>query len=183
MFLEPVLRGRTRLGDDVVRDGDLDLISAPLDYLGVNYYRPLYVPRVPPELPVTAVGWPVVPSGLRELLVGLRDTYPGLPPLYITENGAAYDDEVGPDGWVDDPLRVDYLHSHLLALHEAIEAGVDVRGYFLWTLLDNFEWAEGYSKRFGIVHVDHTDQTRRPKTSAHWYGQVARTGAVPRPGP
>ncbi|MGN9909114.1 GH1 family beta-glucosidase [Phytohabitans sp. LJ34] len=183
MFLEPILRGESRLPDDLVHAGDLDLISAPIDYLGVNYYRPLYVPRVPPELPVTAVGWPVVPSGLRDLLVGLRDTYPDLPPVYITENGAAYDDEVGPDGWVDDPLRVAYLHAHLLALHEAIEAGVDVRGYFLWTLLDNFEWAEGYSKRFGIVHVDHADQTRRPKTSAHWYGQVARTGAVPQPGP
>jgi beta-glucosidase len=208
MFLEPVLRGESRLGD-VVRDGDLDLISAPIDFLGVNYYRPLYVvkgprdvvkgardvvegardvvegPRavVPAGLPVTAVDWPVVPSGLRDLLLDLRDRYPDLPPVYITENGAAYDDEVGPDGWVDDPLRVAYLHSHLLALHEAIEAGVEVRGYFLWTLLDNFEWAQGYSKRFGIVHVDHADQARRPKTSAHWYGQVARTGAVPRPGP
>ncbi|GAA4169959.1 GH1 family beta-glucosidase [Phytohabitans flavus] len=188
MFLEPVLRGRSRLGADLVRDGDLDLISAPIDYLGVNYYRPLYVtagPRavVPPGVPVTAVDWPIVPSGLRDLLVGLREAYPDVPPIHITENGAAFDDEVGPDGSVDDPARVAYLHSHLLALHEAIEAGVDVRGYFVWTLLDNFEWAEGYAKRFGIVRVDQADLTRRPKASAHWYGQVARTGAVPRPGP
>ena len=130
-------------------------------------------------MPVTAVGWPVEPDGLRDLLVGLRAACPALPPVYLTENGAAYPDEIAADGTVHDPLRVAYLHRHLLALHEAIAAGVDVRGYFVWTLLDNFEWAEGYAKRFGIVYVDYADQRRVPKTSAHWFGRVARANAVP----
>jgi beta-glucosidase len=130
-------------------------------------------------VPVTSVDWPVQPDGLRQLLVGLRATYPSLPPVYITENGAAYDDEVSADGTVDDPLRVSYLHRHLLALREAISAGVDVRGYFVWTLMDNFEWAEGYAKRFGIVYVDYADQRRVPKSSAHWLARVARTNTVP----
>jgi beta-glucosidase len=200
LFLDPVLRGAyppdvvEQLGGpsalDHVLPGDLELIGAPIDFLGVNYYRRMLVRSAPaghlraevvlPDgVPVTAVDWPVQPDGLRELLVGLRAGYPSLPPIYVTENGAAYDDEVGSDGTVHDPLRVDYLHRHLLALHEAIAAGVDVRGYFVWTLLDNFEWAEGYAKRFGIVHVDYADQRRVPKTSGHWLGRVARTNGVP----
>jgi beta-glucosidase len=195
LFLDPVLRGAYPPGTvgelDVVQAGDLDLIGAPIDFLGINYYRPLIVRAAsdghlraaivrPDGVPVTAVGWPVQPDALRELLVGLRDDYPRLPPVFITENGAAYPDEVSADGIVHDPLRVSYLHRHLLTLHEAISTGVDVRGYFVWTLLDNFEWAEGYAKRFGIVHVDHADQRRTPKTSARWYAQVARGNAVPR---
>jgi beta-glucosidase len=121
----------------------------------------------------------VQPDGLREVLTGLRDTYPDLPPVYITENGAAYEDVVGSDGTVDDPARVDYLHRHLHALHAAIAAGVDVRGYFVWTLLDNFEWAEGFAKRFGIVYVDYSDLRRIPKASAGWFGQVAASNTVP----
>jgi beta-glucosidase len=194
LFLDPVLRGAYPPGTigelDVVRPGDLDLIGAPIDLLGINYYRPLIVRAAsdshlraeivrPDGVPVTAVGWPVQPDAMRELLVGLREDYPGLPPVFITENGAAYPDEVSADGSVHDPLRVSYLHQHLLALHGAMSAGVDVRGYFVWTLLDNFEWAEGYAKRFGIIHVDHADQRRTPKTSARWYARVARDNAVP----
>jgi beta-glucosidase len=194
MFLEPVLgRGYPPEATGpaaAVRDGDLDLIGAPVDFLGVNYYRririkagpdgPLHTELVIPDgVPVTAVGWPVQPAGLRDLLVSLRDTYPGLPPVYVTENGAAYPDQISADGTVHDPLRVEYLHRHLLALHEAIAAGVDVRGYFAWTLMDNFEWAEGYAKRFGLLYVDYADQRRIPKTSAGWYGRVARDNTVP----
>ncbi|GIF69161.1 beta-glucosidase [Asanoa ishikariensis] len=195
LFLEPILTGAYPPGlldSSFVAPGDLELISAPLDFLGVNYYRRVLVRAVPdghlraetvlpPNTPVTSVGWPVQPEGLRDLLVGLSARHPGLPPIYITENGAAYPDVVGADGQVHDPLRVDYLHRHLLALRSAIEAGVDVRGYFVWTLIDNFEWAEGFTARFGIVYVDHTDQSRVPKTSAGWYGQVARSNAVPPP--
>jgi beta-glucosidase len=197
LFLEPVLHGEypadvlEQLGGfDFVQDGDLALAGAPIDFLGINYYRrmlvqaadsgPLRAKIVLPEgVPVTSVDWPVQPDGLRELLVGLRDTYPELPPVYITENGAAYDDVPAADGSVDDPLRVDYLHRHLLAMHEAISAGVDVRGYFVWTLMDNFEWAEGFAKRFGVVYVDYATQARTPKASAGWLGGVARTNTVP----
>jgi beta-glucosidase len=197
LFLDPVLRGSypedvlERLGAfEWVQDGDLPLISAPIDFLGINYYRrmlvqasetgPLFAKTVLPEgVPVTSVDWPVQPDGLREVVADLTATYDGLPPLYITENGAAYDDVPAADESVDDPLRVDYLQGHLLALHQAIQDGVDVRGYFVWTLLDNFEWAEGFAKRFGVVHVDYATQQRTPKTSAGWLGQVARYNAVP----
>jgi beta-glucosidase len=194
MFLEPVLRGgypsEATGPAAAARDGDLALIGAPVDFLGVNYYRririragadgPLRAELVLPDgVPVTAVGWPVQPGGLRDVLVGLRDTYPGLPPVYVTENGAAYPDQVSADGAVRDPLRIDYLHRHLIAVHEAIAAGVDVRGYFAWSLMDNFEWAEGYRKRFGLLYVDYADQRRIPKSSAGWYGRVARDNTVP----
>ncbi|HET6297925.1 MAG TPA: GH1 family beta-glucosidase [Kribbella sp.] len=190
LFLDPVLRGVYPVQLDCVEDGDLELISAPIDFLGINYYRRILVRAAPtgdqraetilPEgVPVTAVNWPVQPDGLREVLVDLHTTYEELPPVYITENGAAYDDVPAEDGTVDDPQRVDYLQTHLAALRTAIAAGVDVRGYFVWTLLDNFEWAEGYAKRFGIVHVDYATQTRTPKTSAGWLGRVARANALP----
>jgi beta-glucosidase len=172
-FLDPVLRGAYPSEMPGVRDGDLALIGAPIDFLGVNYYRRMLVHDgavvLPSGVPVTNVGWPVQPDGLRELLLGLRADYPGLPPVYITENGAAVD---------DDAVRVAYLRAHLLALREAIAAGVDVRGYFCWTLMDNFEWAEGYSARFGLVEVDFATQRRTPRASAHWYGAVARTNIV-----
>ena len=169
-----------------MEDGDLKLISAPIDFLGINYYRRILVQAtatghetvLPEGVPVTTVNWPVQPDGLREVLVGLQGAY-DLPPVYITENGAAYDDVPAEDGTVDDPQRVDYLRGHLAALRTAIAAGVDVRGYFVWTLLDNFEWAEGFAKRFGIVHVDYATQTRTPKSSAVWLGQVARGNALP----
>jgi beta-glucosidase len=188
MFLEPVLRGvyppEAAGPSAAVRDGDLALIAAPVDFLGINYYRrmlvraapepPLYAEVVlPAGAPLTMCGWPVQPDGLRDLLVGLHAGYPGLPPIFITENGAAYPESD------DDPRRVDYLRRHLHALHDAITAGVDVRGYFVWTLIDNFEWADGYATKFGIVRVDRADQSRVPRSSAHWYGQVARENGLP----
>ena len=173
-----------------LQDGDLATIAAPLDFLGVNYYFPSRVRAAPyaqddpalrtaddlgtldvisPDEELTAMGWPVDPAGLTRLLGWLRDSYPTLPPVYITENGRACDDVVSPDGRVDDPDRVRYLDGHLRAVVDAIEAGVDVRGYYCWSLLDNFEWGEGYAKRFGLVHVDFATQQRTPKASFHWF--------------
>jgi beta-glucosidase len=164
-----------------VREGDLAIISADLDALGVNYYNPARLSALTggpmpfrrekiPGYPVTAFGWPVIPSGLSELLTGLRDRYDrALPPVYITENGCSTDDEPAPDGTVDDQARISYLDGHVRALREAMTAGVDVRGYFVWSLLDNFEWAQGYRQRFGIVHVDFATQRRTPKASFGWY--------------
>jgi len=173
-----------------LHDGDLATIAAPLDFLGVNYYFPSRVRAAPylqddpalrtaddlgtedvisPDEELTAMGWPVEPAGLTRLLEWLRDAYPTLPPIYITENGRACDDVVTPGGQVDDPDRVRYLDSHLRAVVDAIDAGVDVRGYYCWSLMDNFEWAEGYAKRFGLVHVDYTTQQRTPKASFNWF--------------
>ncbi|GGO46865.1 beta-glucosidase [Streptomyces daqingensis] len=126
----------------------------------------------------TAMGWSIDSGGLTELLHRFHREAPGVP-LYITENGAAYADEPDSEGRVHDPDRIAYVHEHLAAVHRAVEEGVDVRGYFLWSLMDNFEWAYGYGKRFGIVHVDFATQVRTPKSSAHWYADVARTGRLP----
>jgi beta-glucosidase len=205
LFLDPVLRGA--YPDDLVEDlapygladhvrpGDLDVISAPLDLLGVNYYRGYQVTGTPREgtepggaawigaetvafvtddgLPRTESGWQVHPEGLTDILLRVHREYPGIP-LYITENGAAYPDHEVGDGKVEDHDRVAFLDSHLRAAHAAILGGVDLQGYFYWSLLDNFEWAEGYAKRFGIVHVDYETQRRTPKQSAHWYSQVIK---------
>jgi beta-glucosidase len=190
-FLDPLFRGgypsdmvelyEGRFGRiDAVRDGDLDLISQPTDFLGVNYYSPQRVRHAPglgpleleparPEPPLTAMGWEIDPSGLHELLVRVRQDY-GPCPIYITENGAAFDDPpVNGGGYVDDQLRTDYLRGHVEALRAAINDGVDVRRYCLWSLLDNFEWEHGYGMRFGIVHVDYDSQRRVPKRSGLWY--------------
>jgi beta-glucosidase len=188
LFTDPILLGRypdlSALGSpdlSYIRDGDLRIISAPIDALGVNYYQPNRLSHVPDSplpfdilpaegFPVTGMGWPIVPDGLRSLLVSLRDSYgPALPPIYITENGCSFDDTVGPDGGVDDRQRIAFLDAHLAAVQAAIAEGVDVRGYFVWSLLDNFEWAEGYHPRFGLVHVDYATQRRTPKASYAWY--------------
>jgi beta-glucosidase len=206
VFLDPLFRGRypddlradvaavTDLG--FVRDGDERTIAAPLDFLGVNYYRRTVVRSAPdPEpapawvgsttveevgqgRPETAMGWEIDPSGLSDMLTRIARDY-GPVPLYVTENGAAFDDAPGPDGTVADPERVDYLDTHLRAARQAIEAGVDLRGYFVWSLLDNFEWAYGYSKRFGLVYVDYATQRRIPKDSARWYAGVTRRNGLP----
>jgi beta-glucosidase len=123
------------------------------------------------------MGWPVDPGGLYEMLTRISRDY-GPIPLYITENGAAFRDEVTPDGRVHDPARIDYLRQHLAAAHRAIADGVDLRGYFAWSLLDNFEWAFGYDKRFGLIHVDYATQRRTPKDSALWYRDVIEANAV-----
>ncbi len=190
-----------------VRDGDLATIAAPLDALGVNYYAPTAVrhwtrerPRenadghgegaarpwvacddvefpVPRGGSVTAMGWPVDPRGLTALLLRVAHDRPDLE-LLVTENGAAFPDVAGPDGRVADADRVAYLRAHLAAVHDAITAGARVGGYFVWSLLDNFEWSHGYAKRFGIVAVDYATQRRTPKDSAHYYAAVARANAV-----
>jgi beta-glucosidase len=164
-----------------VRDGDLAIISAPIDALGVNYYAPSRLSALPdsvlpfqleqiPGYPVTNFGWPVIPAGLTEMLIQLRDRYSRrLPPVYITENGCSLADHIDGDGTVDDPLRISYLDGHIRAVADALAAGVDVRGYLVWTLLDNFEWGEGYHQRFGLVHVDFETQRRTPKASFGWY--------------
>jgi beta-glucosidase len=168
-------------GTDFVRDGDLEVISAPIDGLGVNYYMPTRVSALPDSplpfqlepiegYPVTAFGWPVIPAGLTELLVQLRDRYTGrIPPVYITENGCSVADEVAADGTVDDQPRIRYLDGHIRAVADAVTSGVDVRGYLTWTMMDNFEWSEGYHQRFGLVHVDFETQRRTPKASYWWY--------------
>jgi beta-glucosidase len=123
------------------------------------------------------MGWPVEPEGLTEILVRIRDEYANLP-IYVTENGRAVDDYIDPEGRVNDEERISYLESHFRAVLDAMERGVDLRGYMLWSFLDNFEWAEGYSKRFGIVFVEYGTQRRVPKASAHWYSEVIRRNGL-----
>ena len=190
-----------------VLDGDLDVIRVPLDVLGVNYYSTGRVRHFSGEGdpaqddghsdsastpwvgvdgveflaqpgPHTEMGWNIDPAGLTELLVGLHATYPDQP-LMITENGAAFDDEVAASGRVHDHLRVAYLHDHIEAVGVAMDAGVDVRGYIAWSLLDNFEWAHGFSKRFGLIRVDYDTQARTWKDSAYWYRELIRTYTLP----
>jgi beta-glucosidase len=198
LFADPVLRGSYPEGFAELMPGpveeDLRTIGSPIDFYGVNYYNPTRVAGtstpVPPGSPVvgadlpfvllpvegyplTDFGWPVVPEGLRDLLVMMDHEYDRLlPPVYVTENGCAYDDALDGAGRVADDRRIAYLDGHLRAVGQAIEAGVNVRGYFTWSLLDNFEWAEGYTKRFGLVHVDYATQQRTPKDSYRWYAAM-----------
>ncbi|MDN3648035.1 GH1 family beta-glucosidase [Reinekea marina] len=152
--------------------GDLDIINAPLDFLGINYYTGVTIKadaqgereEVNQQVPKTDIGWDIIPEALTKALVDYKNTYPSLPPIYITENGAADNTECI-NGEVNDTMRTDYYQQHLMAVHNAIEQGVDVQGYFAWSLMDNFEWAFGYSQRFGIVHVDYSTQKRTVKLS------------------
>ncbi|MGY1827758.1 GH1 family beta-glucosidase [Blastococcus sp. SYSU DS0541] len=202
MFLLPVVTGA--YPEDVVtdlagagaplpvEDGDLETIAAPLDWLGVNYYFESTVevgvrdPEDPtsfiggegvveldPEGPTTSMGWGVSPAAFTRLLRWIGEQAPGLP-LVITENGSAWADEVAEDGGVHDPERIDYLVRHLAAVRAAVDDGVDVRGYFAWSLLDNYEWARGYAQRFGLVHVDYETQRRTVKDSGRVYADVIR---------
>jgi beta-glucosidase len=157
----------------------------PIDYLGVNYYSPMYIEYAPHSLigawfgaapkgtNFTAMGWPVDAGGLTEELIKLRDRY-GNSELYVTENGACYGDQPLPSGAVVDNDRVAYLRDHLAAASQALAAGVNLCGYFVWSLLDNFEWAEGYSRRFGIVYVDFKTLKRTPKSSYHWLAEFMK---------
>jgi beta-glucosidase len=188
-FLDPIFRAsypedmvafyEGRFGPlDVVLDGDLRTIAQPLDFLGINFYRPnwasavhdggLDVADAPPDLERTSMGWPIAPAYLTDLLVRVQKDYGELP-LLITENGAAFDDVLDGADVVEDPPRVAYLREHIAAVERAKAEGVDVRGYYVWSLLDNFEWEWGYEKRFGIVFVDFPTQRRIPKRSALWY--------------
>ncbi len=187
---------------EVIQPGDLETINAPIDFLGVNHYhddavsghpttvaderefkptsRPTSSSLVGSEfvtfplrgLPRTSMGWEVNPAGLHTLLVRLGHEYPNLPPLYITENGAAYEDTVSSDGAVHDTERESYIVQHIGAVGDAIADGADVRGYFVWSLLDNFEWAWGYGKRFGVVRVDYDTQERIIKDSGLQYARI-----------
>ena len=166
-----------------VRDGDMAVIGAPLDFLGINYYFRQVVARdgghgfvvTPlPGVERTQMGWEVFPDGLRDLLLEFKQRYPGLPPIYITENGMASADAVE-DGRVQDAQRARYFNSHLAAIDQAMRQGVDVRGYFAWSLMDNFEWGYGYEKRFGLVHVDYATQVRTPKDSALAFQQYLQS--------
>jgi beta-glucosidase len=178
--------------------GDLEQIARPVDAIGVNYYRRHHVrfgtgrsaappwstwpgspdvELVQPDLPATAMGWAVEPDGLTETLTRLHEEY-GSPRVYVHENGAAYDDVVDPSGAVDDRDRLAFLDAHVRACARALELGVDLRGYFVWSLMDNFEWAEGYARRFGIVRVEPGTLRRVPKRSAAWYAQVARSNGL-----
>ncbi|MFE9018729.1 GH1 family beta-glucosidase [Streptomyces sp. NPDC007808] len=194
LFADPLLLGRYPDGIGELMPGDvgsdLEIIAEPLDFYGVNYYAPTRVgaPQgteiefggvsMPAELPfsvreiegvpTTDFGWPVVPEALTELLTGFRERYGDrLPPVVITENGCSYEG-------IDDRQRIAYLDGHIRALHRAVAQGVDVRGYFVWSLLDNFEWAEGYARRFGLVHVDYRTLARTPKASYGWLRDVLR---------
>ncbi|AYY12907.1 beta-glucosidase [Actinobacteria bacterium YIM 96077] len=239
IFLDPILRGEypADVLDDLspltsfehLHDDDLGIISAPLSFLGINYYS-RYVVAAPEsgdgarpsenarssgdtspssdggapdnttmspdeasasawpgsetvrfverDVPVTAMGWEIDPVGLAETLVRVHREYTTLP-LYVTENGAAFDDVADDHGTVDDPERIAFIDAHLRACHDAIDEGVPLRGYFAWTFMDNFEWAHGYTKRFGLVRVDFSDQRRIPKSSAEWYAGVIQRNGLP----
>jgi beta-glucosidase len=209
LFLEPLLSGRypehaqpaVLPPASLIADGDMATIAAPLDFLGVNYYKPVHlrpgdpghllrgeepplpgltgvVQYRPQELERTCMDWIIDPEGLYELLLRLSKDAPGLP-LYITENGCAAEDYVNQEGIVNDVERVKFLHQHLDAAARAIRDGANLAGYYAWSLLDNFEWAYGYQKRFGIVYVDFATQRRIPKASAAFYAGVVRANAVP----
>ncbi|WP_028804602.1 GH1 family beta-glucosidase [Streptomyces sp. 142MFCol3.1] len=197
LFSDPLLLGRYPEGIGELLPGDVEsdlkVIAEPMDWYGVNYYQPTKVGApegteiefsgltLPADLPfsvrelegypVTDFGWPVVPEALTELLVGLRERYGDrLPPVVITENGCSYEG-------IDDQERIAFLDGHVRALHRALEQGVDVRGYFVWSLMDNFEWAEGYARRFGLVHVDYDTLERTPKASYAWLRDALRAQA------
>ncbi|MGA2470156.1 MAG: GH1 family beta-glucosidase [Solirubrobacteraceae bacterium] len=208
-FLDPLLHGRYPAAarahmlppDELIEPGDMELMSAPIDFLGINYYTPRYVKRSdwddlrlgeeplagrpgivdykPPDLPRTSMGWLIDPHGLHE---ALRDVAAESPPglaLYITENGCAAEDYVNAEGEVNDCDRVEFLRQHFAAASRAIADGIPLAGYFVWSLLDNFEWSSGYEKRFGLIFVDYGTQRRIPKRSAAFYSEVIRANAVP----
>jgi beta-glucosidase len=198
-------------GFGVVLDGDLERIRVPIDFLGENYYSPRWVVSASTAadgragdlvvlesnrdgvlgdlgavgvrrrgVPTTAMGWTVEPPGLTDILTRVATEYTRLP-LYVTENGAAFHDYVDPEGHVDDPERIAYLEAHLVAARAAIAAGVDLRGYFVWSLMDNFEWGYGYSRRFGVAYVAYSNQRRVPKSSFHWYREVIASNGMVEP--
>jgi beta-glucosidase len=189
--LDPLMKGTLPdvLAKDfapVMHDSDLATIHQPIDFLGINYYSRLHVrddPNsallgagfgpIPGVSQFTAMGWPIEPDGLYEELVSFKTGY-GNPELYVTENGAAFDDKPGVDGVIDDQDRIAFLKSHIDAAARALKDGVNLRGYFVWSLMDNFEWAEGFRRRFGLLHVDYATLERKPKASFNWLTQQIR---------
>lgn len=194
MYLDP-LAGRPypqevidaqQVSMEMVKPGDLETIKTPIDFLGLNNYtrdvarhgsEPLVDSVMAEGVERTEMGWEIYPEGIYEMLMRLTREYP-FKTYYITENGAAFADQVGPDGKVDDPRRVSFLKRYLTQAERAIADGAPLRGYFVWSLMDNFEWSYGFSKRFGIVHVDYATQTRTPKSSARWYSRVIAQNAI-----
>ena len=194
LFFGPIFQGQYPaylmewLGSSApkIQAGDLETIHQPLDFLGLNYYFTSTIGYSPnggllkndqkmitlPSMGYTEVGWGIYPQGLGKVLQRVQQTVGNLP-IYITENGCAVQDQPDPDGFVEDRERINYLRLHLIELHKAIQAGVNLRGYFTWSLMDNFEWTSGYRPRFGIVRVDYATLKRIPKLSAHWYSDVA----------
>ncbi len=185
-FYPPLLAGAMapyQQADDLAR------ICRPVDWFGLNHYSPLYVTAdagnplgvglgsAPVNVPRSNMGWPVEPDAFRETLIGVHQRY-GLP-IYVLENGTASPDEIDASGEVADAPRIDYLRAYNAAMFAAIDAGADVRGYFVWSLLDNFEWGSGYSQRFGLVYVDYPTQRRTPKASFHWYARLIRSCRAP----
>lgn len=198
-FLDPLFKGR--YPEDMVhwyamheivipsiREGDMELISEAVDFLGINYYYvefvkkcedrwPLYFDTTTKDYPVTAYGWAIVEEGLTRLLVRLHKEY-GEPRLIVTENGASFVDTVDEDGKINDDNRIDYLRRHIKACHRAAEQGVKLEGYYVWTLMDDFEWPTGYQNYFGLIHVDRDTLHRTVKKSGYWYGRVVRENGL-----
>ncbi|MDP5275757.1 GH1 family beta-glucosidase [Chengkuizengella axinellae] len=195
MFLDPILKGtypedilviikqqiqEPSVTNNFTIEKDLKTISQPIDFIGINYYSAGFVKEgkqkyevepVEMDAPKTDMGWPVTPEGIYDLLIRIKNDYGNIP-LYITENGAAYKDNINEKGEIEDMERIEYLKSHLLMCQKAIADGVNLKGYYLWSFLDNFEWIDGYTKRFGIVYVDFKSQKRLPKKSAYFYKNV-----------
>ncbi len=196
-FLEPVMHGKYpqaylqgSVEDRVeIRAGDMDIVKAPLDFIGINLYSRAVVAHDSNDHnmgvkqvrarggEVTDFGWEVYPQALSEMILRVTKDYPGIP-IYVTENGCSYGDRPGADGKVNDQRRISFLRRYISEVGHAMKAGADVRGYFLWTFTDNFEWAEGFQQRFGIVYCDFQTQQRIVKESGHWYARLARTGAL-----
>ncbi|MDG0853740.1 GH1 family beta-glucosidase [Roseateles puraquae] len=188
-YADPLFKGHypadvlAELGADapIVQAGDMAAIAQPMDYLGINYYTRSVIAASGEDwnakgrgLPVSDMDWEIYPRGLTDLLVQMHRDYPALPPVYITENGGAFKDDALAQGRVQDDDRIAYLREHIAAVARAMQQGVPMAGYMVWSLMDNFEWASGYLKRFGIVHVDYATQARTPKASAEWYRQFLR---------
>lgn len=193
--LDPLMKGTypELLADGfapLVKAGDLETTRQPIDFLGMNYYSRMHQQPDPGGLfgtgfgpapegtPVTGMDWPIEPDGVAEMLSDLQENYDN-PVVYVTENGADYPDKVGPKGYVQDDDRIAYLRNHLLAARKVIDDGVQLKGWFVWTLLDNFEWADGYRRHFGLVQVDRKTLERKPKASYRWYATVIRKNGVP----
>ena len=183
-YTDPLFKGMypqavlDEVGSDApkIEPGDMAAIQAPMDYLGINYYSRGVVSADGAEwnakergLPVSAMGWEIYPEGLTDLLCQLHNDYANLPPMLVTENGGAFADAAMVDGRVNDADRLDYLQTHIAAVADAMDRGVKMTGYMVWSLMDNFEWSSGYLKRFGIIHIDYETQKRTPKASALWY--------------